>query len=39
MFLKYQIDVNTGNGSYVDIENSMNSFSFDDNNSVLTLYA
>ena len=39
MFLKYQIDVNTGNGEYINIEDSMNSYTFDNNNSVLTLYA
>jgi len=39
MFLKYEIDVNTGNGSYKDLETSLNNFNFTDNVSVLTLYA
>ena len=39
MLLRYQKDYNTGFGSYVDIETSMNSFTFTDSVSVLTLYA
>lgn len=40
MFLSYQVDINTGNGSYINQQNSLNNYSFTANNtSVITLYA
>ena len=39
MFLRYQVDYNTGNGDYVDLENTLNSFTFGNGVTVLTLYA
>jgi hypothetical protein len=39
MFLRYQIDYNTGNGYYVNLEDTLNSFTFGNGVTVLTLYA
>ncbi len=39
MFLPYEIDVNTGNGQYIDEENCLSQFTFDATHSILTLYA
>ena len=39
MFLPYEIDINTKIGSYPDLENILESFTFTEQNSVLTLYA
>ena len=39
ILLPYKVDVNTGNGSYIDLETHLNSFTFTDSQSVLTLYA
>ena len=39
LFLRYEVDVNTGFGNYIDLENTLASYNFDDENTVLTLYA
>lgn len=39
ILLPYEIDINTGNGAYIDLEEHLNSFSFTEEITVLTLYA
>lgn len=40
IFLPYEFDVNTGTGSYpADIEDYLSTYTFDNNNTILTLYA
>ena len=39
IFLRYELDVNTGSGSYVNVQNTLNSYTFSEQNTVLTLYA
>ena len=39
IFLLYRVDVNTGNGSYVNMAANLANFTFTEQNNVLTLYA
>ena len=39
MFLNYEVDVNTGEGTYVDMQEALDSYTFTEQNNVLVLYA
>jgi len=39
IFLSYKIDINTGIGDYIDLNTTLNSYSFTNDNNIITFYA